>query len=138
MPNQTNLTLEAANKILKDFDCINMNSTELTAKKTLIREALLIVTDHCDNQIFGVCADTAEQGILALKSYLDALGYDENINLNSVAGTVYIKFNPKTGLCYIDSYLGNHRGVLISCQSAYSEGINQMYGHLPIDLFTVD
>ncbi|HEY9658957.1 MAG TPA: DUF1824 family protein [Allocoleopsis sp.] len=45
-----------------------------------------------------------------------------------------MKFNPNASSCYADSYTGEHRGVLVSCQSA-DDGINEMYGHLPLDLF---
>ncbi len=132
--NPANLTVEEAHKILKTFDCVK-SSTESAPPKDSIRQALLLVTELCDNQILGICADTAEQGILALKTYAAALGY-EVPQLSAIDGSVYIKFNPKTGLCYLDSYTGEHRGVLISCQSAYDGGINEMYGHLPLDLFT--
>ncbi len=131
--NPTNLTVEEAHKILKAFDCVN--SSQSAPTKDSIRQALLLVTELCDNQILGICADTAEQGILALKTYAEALGYQAP-QLSAIDGSVYIKFNPKTGLCYLDSYTGEHRGVLISCQSAYDGGINEMYGHLPLDLFT--
>ncbi|MBD1934247.1 MULTISPECIES: DUF1824 family protein [Cyanophyceae] len=132
--NPANLTVEEAHKILKTFDCVK-SATESAPTKDSIRQALLLVTELCDNQILGICADTAEQGILALKTYVAVLGY-EIPQLSAIDGSVYIKFNPKTSLCYLDSYTGEHRGVLISCQSAYDGGINEMYGHLPLDLFT--
>ncbi|MBD1925595.1 DUF1824 family protein [Trichocoleus sp. FACHB-90] len=134
LKNPANLTVEEAHKILKAFDCVKSFS-ESAPTKDSIRQALLLVTELCDNQILGICADTSEQGILALKTYAEALGY-EVPQLSAIDGSVYIKFNPKTGLCYLDSYTGEHRGVLISCQSAYDGGINEMYGHLPLDLFT--
>lgn len=137
MQNQTNLTVKEAHNILKAFDCTK-NNTASTTNKALIREALLLTTDFSDYEILGICADTAEQGMLALKSYADALGYEPNLNIGAIAGPIYIKFNPKTNLCYIDSYQGNHRGVLVSCQSAYDGGINEMYGHLPLDLFLAE
>jgi hypothetical protein len=73
--------------------------------------------------------------MLALESYLEALGYSVNLKKAEVDSPVYIKFNPKTGLSYLDAYSGNHRGVLVSCQSSQAGGINEMYGHLPLDLF---
>lgn len=133
LQNPANLTVEEAHKILKAFDCVN--SSESVPNKNSIRQALLLVTELCDNQILGICADTSEQGILALETYAEALGY-EVPQLSAIDGSVYIKFNPKTGLSYLDSYTGEHRGVLISCQSAYDGGINEMYGHLPLNLFT--
>ncbi|HEY9904636.1 MAG TPA: DUF1824 family protein, partial [Candidatus Sericytochromatia bacterium] len=75
------------------------------------------------------------QGLLALKTYAKALGYEPNLDLASIDGPVYIKFNPNIGLCYLDSYTGTHRGVLVSYQSSEQGEINDMYGHLPLDLF---
>ncbi len=124
------MTIEEAQQILL------ASELGVTAQnQELIRQALLLVVSQSDYQILGICADTATPGILALKTYAQALGYPEpNLNLANIPGSVYIKYNPKTGLCYLDSYIGEHRGVLVSCQSA-SGGINQMFGHLPLDLF---
>lgn len=138
MQNAPNLTVQEAQKLLKNYDCTSSKPTASATNTDLLRQALLLVTSHSDYQILGICADTVAQGISALESYLQALGYEETINLPLVDGSVYIKFNPKTGLSYLDSYTGNHRGVLVSCQSAYADGINEMYGHLPLDLFTSD
>lgn len=135
LTNPTNLTLTEAQEILKQFDCIKPIPNDSLPQKELIRQALLLVSSQSDYQILGICADTAEQGILALKNYSTALGYEANSELTPIDGTVYIKYNPATGLCYIDSYTGHYRGVLVSCQSANPDGINDMYGHLPLDLF---
>ncbi len=132
--NSTYLTLEKADKILKDFSCIETKPVT-AAEKASIREALLLITNFSDYQILGICADTTEQGVLALKTYSEALGYEAKLNLTPVEGAVYLKFNSKTGLCYLNSYLGKHRGVLVSCQSPQYGSINEMYGHLPLDLF---
>lgn len=134
--NLSNLTVQEAHKILKVFDCLRIDSSEDAPDKDSIRQALLLVSELSDNQILGVCADTTEQGIKALKTYATALGYEVNKNLAPIDGSVYIKFNPKTNLCYLNPYIGEHRGVLVSCQSANEDGINEMYGHLPLDLFT--
>lgn len=132
-PNQTNLTVKEAQRVLKDFNCIDKSVA--ASEKALIREALLLITSFSDYQILGICADTSAQGLLALKTYSESLGYKTNFDLTPVEGSVYIKFNPQTGLCYLDSYSGKHRGVLVSCQSSKDNSINEMYGHLPIDLF---
>jgi hypothetical protein len=132
--NQTNLTVEEAQKVLKDFNCIEDKSVT-ASEKALIQEALLLISSYSDYQILGICADTSAQGLLALKTYSESLGYKPNLDLTPVEGSVYIKFNPQTGLCYLDSYSGKHRGVLVSCQSSQDNSINEMYGHLPLDLF---
>lgn len=131
------LTVQEAQQLLKPFNCIEGKSINSDTEKALIRQALLLVAEHSDYQILGICADTAEQGLSALTSYAEALGYELDLDIEPIEGPVYIKFNPKSRLCYLDSYTGTHRGVLVSCQSAYEEGVNDMFGHLPLDLFEV-
>lgn len=133
--NSTNFTTQDAQALLKPFNCIENKSINSASEKALIQQALLLLAKHSDYQILGICADTMEQALLALKTYAEALGYQPSIELDPIEGSVYLKFNPKSGLCYLDSYTGTHRGVLVSCQSAYEGGINEMYGHLPLDLF---
>ncbi|GAB4237199.1 MAG: DUF1824 family protein [Elainellaceae cyanobacterium] len=130
----TSFSLEQAHSLLKRFDCTTQQAPQ-PAEREQLCQALLAVAHQSDYQILGICAETFEQGWQALKSYAQALGYNLQADLKPIAGSVYLKFNPKTGLCYVDSYDGDHRGVLVSCQSAYESGLNEMYGHLPLDLF---
>jgi Domain of unknown function (DUF1824) len=134
-PNHTNLTVSEAKKILNKFNCLDIAPLVKPSEKVLIRQGLLLLTSLSDYQILGICADTEEEGMLATKTYSQALGYEVPSNLPPIEGPVYIKLNGKNGLCYIDSYPGHHRGVLVSCQSSNEGGINEMYGHLPLDLF---
>jgi Domain of unknown function (DUF1824) len=134
-PNHTNLTVSEAKKILNKFNCLDIAPVIKPSEKVLIRQALLLLTSLSDYQILGICADTEEEGMLATKTYSQALGYEVPSNLPPIEGPVYIKLNGKNGLCYLDSYPGHHRGVLVSCQSSNEGGINEMYGHLPLDLF---
>ncbi|MEH2119831.1 DUF1824 family protein [Nostoc sp.] len=134
-PNSQNLTAEEAKKLLNKFNCLDIAPVLKPSEKSVIRSALILITKLADYQILGICADTAEEGILAMKTYSLALGYEPPNNLPTPEGSVYIKLNGKNGLCYLDSYAGHHRGVLVSCQSDDEDGINEMYGHLPLDLF---
>ena len=137
--NPTDLTAAAAQKVLKDFSLDTL--VESAAEKALVRQALLMIADLSDYQNLGVCADTAEQGFSALASYLEALGYKVTLDRAlspSVAGAVYLKFNTKRESYYLDSYTGQYRGVLVSCQSSDYEEINGTYGHLPLDLFAIE
>lgn len=126
--------LEAAQETLK-FTCTNPPPINSAAQKSVVREALLVVSRYSEYQILGICADNTQAAIAALTSYAKALGYNPKLDFTPIDQSVYIKFNPKTGLCYQNPYSGEHRGVLVSCQSPESTGINEMYGHLPLDLF---
>ena len=137
------LSLAEAHQLLKQFDCITpavgtvdqAGAADSQADRLQTRQALLTVAHHSDYQMFGVCADSFEQGRDALERYAKALGYLPELNFSPVAGEVYLKFNPKSGRCYGDHYAGDRRGVLVSCQSADADGLNEIYGHLPLDLF---
>ncbi|MEM7773439.1 MAG: DUF1824 family protein [Cyanobacteria bacterium P01_E01_bin.6] len=126
-----------AHQVLKAFDCLPTDTPDPPLKPD-IQSALKTVASQSDFQIFGVCASNLSDGVDALTQYVQALGYTlpEDIQFDEVEGAVYIKFNPKAGLVYTDAYSGDHRGVLVSCQSAYEGGLNEMYGHLPLDLFS--
>ncbi|MGB8688098.1 MAG: DUF1824 family protein [Microcoleus sp.] len=136
--NLTNLTVEKAQQILKDFTCLDMQSVASPLDKQALREAILLVASLSDYQMLGVCASSTNEGFLALETYLKALGYQpvfEPNTVSSLAGSVYIKFNTLKGSYYVEGYPGTYRGVLVSCQSAEEEGVTGTYGHLPLDLF---
>ncbi|NJR38784.1 MAG: DUF1824 family protein [Leptolyngbyaceae cyanobacterium CSU_1_4] len=129
----TPLTLETAHRILQQFSAQRLDFEKPTDTVS-VQEALLWVAAHSDYQILGVCADSLEEGIRALEGYARALNYSPNLDLEPMEGSVYIKFNPNSK-CYASLYDGKHRGVLVSCQSADATDVNEMYGHLPLDLF---
>lgn len=131
------ITVNAANKLLKSFDCTNPRSENDISVLTL-REALLTLNRHADYHIFGICADNVHQGCNTLRQYGQALGDDIDIECPAWDGPVYIKYNTKTSLFHVDNYAGSHRGVLVSFQSAYDHGINDLYGHFPLNLFEPD
>ncbi len=131
-----NLTVQQAQDILRQFICLEREPSSPQLDYATVRDALRLVVDRSDYQIFGICADNTDQGQQALYSYLNALNRDERPDIvAATSDSVYIKYNPKTGLCRAEPYTGNHRGVLVSCQSAYDDDINETFGHLPIDLF---
>lgn len=135
----SSLTVEEAQKLLKNYTCINIvQSEEEAGEKATIEEALRLVVKSSDYQMLGVCASSQTEGFIALQNYLKGLGYEEVIDVNSVApieGSVYIKFNTMKKSYYIDSYIGTYRGVLVSCQCGFEDGVNETYGHFPLDLF---
>lgn len=130
------LTRQAAETLLRQFICIESIPADQMPTPAAIQQALLLLCDQSDYQLLGVCADSAEQAIAALHAYLAAFGLtDRPIPAEAITGAVYLKYNPKTGLCYLKPYTGDHRGVLVSCQSAYDGDVNETFGHLPLDLF---
>jgi hypothetical protein len=138
--NSINLTVEEAQKTLRDFSCINTKPVDSESEKALLRQALLLLTHLSDYQNLGICADTVAQGFVALDTYLKALGYQVTLDraeITSFVGPVYIKYNTQKETLYFDSYTGKYRGVLVSCQSLQDESINGTYGYLPLDLFVL-
>ncbi len=130
------LTRQTAETLLRQFICIDSIPADQMPAPTAIQQALLLLRDQSDYQLLGVCAASAEQAIAALHAYLAAFGLpDRPLPAEAIAGAVYLKYNPKTGLCYLKPYTGDHRGVLVSCQSAYDGDVNETFGHLPLDLF---
>ena len=72
-----------------------------------------------------------------LSNYLKALGYENALDIASLSpqeNAVYLKFNTQKNSHYLDSYDGDYRGVLISCQSE-DDNISGTYGYFPLDLF---
>ncbi|MBD1858519.1 MULTISPECIES: DUF1824 family protein [Leptolyngbya] len=126
------MTRSEAETILRQFICNDPKT--VTTDYSVLREAVSQVVELSDYQIFGVCAGTAEEGLQALSEYMAAIGYDMP-EIQEIVGEVYIKFNPNLRRSHIEPYVGKHRGVLISCQSAYDDGVNETFGHLPLDLF---
>ena len=135
---KTNLTLDEALKILNLYSCAQVKNTEVPVEKEQLRQALLLVTSLSESENLGVCADDAQQGLTALKGYLEALGYQSNLEPNPDSDNkepVYIKFNTQKMSYYLDKYIGKYRGVLVSCQ-AEDDKIVGTYGHFPLDLFS--
>jgi Domain of unknown function (DUF1824) len=127
--------LTAAQACLAEYTCLESRSLATHADQTQLQQALQTVCAASDRQLFGICADSLEQGVAALQSYLQALGYPERYPLDLMEGPVFIKCNPGRGKCYREAYTGSHRGVLVSCQSDLEEGLNETYGHLPLNLW---
>lgn len=131
------MDIAQAKNILSQFSCTDTKTVESAAEKEQLRQAILLFSNLSDSQNLGICANTAAEGLSALETYLKALGYpipDDKPDSTKI-GSVYIKYNSMRGTCYLDSYTGPYRGVLVSCQSSQEESINGLYGHLPLDLF---
>ncbi|MDJ0731141.1 MAG: DUF1824 family protein [Crocosphaera sp.] len=133
----SNLSVDDALKILKDYSCLQIKIVDFEADKHKLRQAIKIVSNSCETENIGICADNFQEGFATLKSYLKALGLSENLEKSATAPQrtpVYIKFNTETMSYYVDCYTGSYRGVLISCQSD-NHNLVGTYGHFPLNLF---
>lgn len=136
-PNNNNMTLEEAMKMLKAYSCTEPKKIETEEDRKQLRQAIRLITNLSEYENLGVCADNAQQGFQALSNYLKALGYTVNFNLDNeprIQKPVYIKYNTQKQTHYLHPYTGSYRGILISCQSE-DDQIVGTYGHFPLDLF---
>ncbi len=133
----TTLNIDSALKLLREFSCIKPKNLDTERDREELRQAIILVTDLCDWQNFGICADSSEQALESLLQYLKALGYEYQPQPDQASyddGAVYLKFNTQKMTHYLESYTGTYRGVLISCQ-AENDSLVGTYGHFPLNLF---
>jgi hypothetical protein len=129
--NLTDSQIIAARSILIGYE----NSTPVPDRSTT-RAAILTLLPAINYLMLGICASSWTEGILALKQYSQALNLTELLPTPELTGAVYIKFNPRLPNCYASAYHGIDRGVLIAAQSEDLTKLNEMFGHLPLDLFS--
>lgn len=132
-----NLTVEENLEILNSYSCSQTTNIESESDRERLRQALLFIVDSSEWQNLGICANNSEEGFRALFDYLKAFGYQYNLEKDVIeikTNPIYIKFNSQRMSHYIDDYIGEYRGVLISCQSENDE-LSGTYGHFALDLF---
>jgi hypothetical protein len=132
------LTTAQAQTILASFNDLPPQAIPAPVEQMVVQQAVLHLAHVTDNQILGILAASWEVAMATLHAYTHALGYPVPADPNPCDGSVYLKFNPRTGLCYVSPYPEQYRGVLIAFQSDLEDGINEMYGHLPLDLFQIE
>jgi Domain of unknown function (DUF1824) len=129
------MTTVQAQAILAPFNCLDTKQIETLEEQVAVRQAVLQLASVTDTHMFGILAGDWEGAIAVLNSYAAAFGYEPPAVAKPCEDAVYVKFNPRSGLCYASPYPEQHRGVLIAFQSDFEDGINEMCGHLPLDLF---
>jgi hypothetical protein len=137
-------TPETADRFLRSFLC-HEGEIQLTPEDPAhIRQALAILVAQADFLTLGICAESVEEGVTALNSYLKGLGQSWRADETTLTGTlvaetsdpIYLKGNTRTEKLYGDRYTGPYRGVLVACQSDYAETVVGTYGHFPLSLFS--
>jgi hypothetical protein len=137
MTTENSMTVEQALAILKIYSCLEVKLVESEADKKELQTAIKQIVDLSEYENLGICADSLELAFRGLSSYLKALGYENALDMASLPPqekAVYLKFNTQKNSHYLDSYDGDYRGVLISCQSE-DDNISGTYGYFPLDLF---
>lgn len=137
------LALADAEKILHPFVCNQLPGTHTDTEWQLIRNALHIVTHQADYLTLGICADSPQQALSTLQDYLLALAVDQELGLEpydfSTAPAdeqpVYVKVNTQRHSLHWDHYIGDYRGVLVTCQCQDLSQSGRTYGHFPLNLF---
>ncbi len=132
------LTLGLALKIVKSYDdSIQITNTEPLAELEELRNSLLLIASLSSSLNLGICADNFQQGFATLASYLEAFGYQINLEQDEASQSlspIYLKFSTQKMSYYSNKYTGKYRGVLISYQSE-DDSVAGTYGHFPLDLF---
>lgn len=130
------MTPEQAQETLQNAQ--DLGDAASSDQRSDIREALQTLMQVASYSIFGVCAANQTDGMVALRSYAQHFGYAlaDTIAPSQVDGAVYLKFNPQTQRCHVDSYTGRYRGVLVSFQSGFADGYSGTHGHFPLDLYS--
>lgn len=132
------MDVHQALKILKDYSCIEIKHPNSDQEKEELKQAVLLITSLSEWENLGICASNSQEGFKALKNYLIALGYKENLlpqNITENNDPVYIKFNTEKYSHFISDYSGEYRGVLMTIFAEDNDQIVGTYGHLPLDLF---
>jgi hypothetical protein len=137
MTTENSMTVEQTLAILKSYSCLEVKLVQSEADKEELQTAIKQIVDLSEYENLGICANSLELAFQGLSSYLTALGYDNDLDIASLPPqekAVYLKFNTQKNSHYLDSYDGDYRGVLISCQSE-DDNISGTYGYFPLDLF---
>jgi hypothetical protein len=123
--------------VLKQYSCIELKIINSEEEKQILQSALKLIVSLSDDQNFGICASTTIEALETLKSYLQALGYNKDIDINFPLENkpVYLKFSKERMSCHLSDYQGDYRGVIITIFADFDEEIIGTYGHLPLDLF---
>ncbi|MEB3308701.1 MAG: DUF1824 family protein [Snowella sp.] len=133
----TSPTVYQSLKLLKSYSCLEPKLVHSEAEKVELQQAIKQIVSLSEYENLGICADSSEIARQALNQYLNALGYEAQLDQNALPSQenpIYLKFNTQRMSHYLDGYDGQYRGVLISCQSE-DDNITGTYGYFPLDLF---
>ena len=100
-------------------------------------EELEVNIFHADWITIGIMAPSDIKAIEALQSMSEKYSSIKFGNLDSLHadGSVFLKFNEKTGNVFVRSESGLGKGILITCQYDEVAEESNTFGPLPLDFF---
>ena len=121
---------------------VDLNSLRTAPLLSEIKEKKLL--EELETNIFnadwitiGIMAPSHTKAIESLKSISKKYSSIKfgNLDLNNADGSVFLKFNQKTGSVFVRSENGLGEGILITCQ--YNDDVqeNNTFGPLPLNFF---
>lgn len=124
--------------LLKSYSCTELKTVKSEAEKQELESTIKLIVSLSDDQNFGICASSENEAINTLKNYLQAFGYNSNIEIEKTLEDkpVYLKFSTERKSYHLSDYSGNYRGVLITIFADMNEEIIGTYGHFPLNLFS--
>lgn len=131
-------SLKKSLSLLKSYSCSRPKVVNTSEEKRQLQEALRLIVSLSEAQNLGICADNVQEAVKSLNSYLRAFGNDFEVKIEDkkeIDNGVYLKFSTEKKNYYLESYIGNYRGVLVTIFSSSNEAIVGTYGHFPLDLF---
>lgn len=145
------LPLPDADALLSAFDAASLAAQRARAPAPpppppgchppALRAACAALAARSGAVMLGLCADSADGGVAALRAWASALGLprrllhglDRDGQPLVLDGPVFIKYNSATGDAVASGYEGPARGVLFT--PSLPDGAFRQYGYLPLGLF---
>ena len=121
---------------------VDLNSLRTAPKLSNIQEKKLL--KELETNIFnadwitiGIMAPSNTKAIESLKSISKKYSSIKfgNLDLNNSDGSVFLKFNQKTGSVFVRSENGLGEGILLTCQFEEDSRESNTFGPLPLDFF---
>jgi len=98
-------------------------------------EANIFNADWITIGIMAPCDTKAIEALQSISNKYSSIKFG-NLDLNNADGSVFLKFNQKTGSVFVRSENGLGEGILITCQYDEDAEESNTFGPLPLDFFT--
>ena len=97
-------------------------------------EANIYNADWITIGIMASCDTKAIEALLSISKKYSSIKFG-NLDLNNSDGSIFLKFNQKTGSVFVRSENGLGEGILITCQYDDEFKESNTFGPLPLNFF---